>query len=216
MLFAEDFVLLALDPEGRVVPATLLQRFHAGMPKQQMVAKGVECALVNELAHEGHLEIADDKYGRISLTGTVPEHPILARALEVMARHEGKKLMHALGYSRKMGSHWWDEVIDGMVAGGVLQGREDERLTKRHRFRFPVQDTAAQATLLAEVRAAAVSEGPLDARTATLLALAGACRLFEWVVPDRADRSKAKRRFAEASEQVPAASAVKFYILQRT
>lgn len=53
---------------------------------------------------------------------------------------------------------------------------------------------------------------PSGPRTATLLALAGPCQLLEVVAPDRADRRLAKRRIAEASEQVPAARAVKYVI----
>ena len=51
-----------------------------------------------------------------------------------------------------------------------------------------------------------------DDRTAVLLALAGPCHLLEVVAPERADRAAAKRRIAEASERVPAASAVKHVI----
>ena len=36
--------------------------------------------------------------------------------------------------------------------------------------------------------------------------------MLEVVAPERADRGKAKRRIAEAAEQVPAAAAVKYVI----
>ena len=78
--------------------------------------------------------------------------------------------------------------------------------------RHPVIDEAAHASLLAEVRAAATGNDPMDPRIATLLALAGPCQLLEVVAPARSDRAKAKRRIAEAAEQVPAAAAVKHVI----
>ena len=45
-----------------------------------------------------------------------------------------------------------------------------------------------------------------------LLALAGPSQLLEVVAPGRSDRAMAKRRIAEAAEQVPAAAAVKYAI----
>ena len=95
-----------------------------------------------------------------------------------------------------------------MVAAGTL-GREKATLRPT---RHPVTDPAAQATLLADVRAAARGNGALPPRMATLLALAGPSQLLEVVAPDRADRAKAKARIAEAAESVPAAAAVKYVI----
>ena len=63
--------------------------------------------------------------------------------------------------------------------------------------------------MLDGVSAAAIGDGSLDARTAALLALAGPSQLLEVVAPDRADRKAVKR---QASEQVPAAAAVKYAI----
>ena len=58
-----------------------------------------------------------------------------------------------------------------------------------------------------------MSDEPLEPRTATLLALAGPCQMLEIVRPrSAADRKVAKRRIAEATEQVPAAEAVKHVI----
>ena len=54
-----------------------------------------------------------------------------------------------------------------------------------------------------------MATGPLDARMATLLALAGPCQLLEVVAPDRSDRKAARRRIDTAADQVPAAKAVK-------
>jgi len=193
VLLAEASVLLALDPDGRLA---------RGLSNQPAAAVGVTGALVTQLAQEGHVDLAD---GRIRLTGTKPTPPLLAQALENLAPYEGKKLKSRLGSVKHAG---WSEVVDAMVDAGIL-GREKESL---HPTRHPVLDGAAHARLLDEVRAAATRDGPLDARNASLLALAGPCQMLEVVAPERSDRAVAKRRIAEASDQVPAAAAVKHVI----
>lgn len=192
-MLAEELVLLALDLDGR--PA------H-GVSNQSAAAVGVTGALVTELVQDGHVDIADD---RIHLTGTRPENRFLAEVLDELAPHEGKKLTRRLGSVKHAG---WAEVVDQMVASGVL-GREKEG---RRPTRHPVSDPGAHEALLAEVRAAAQREGPMDPRVATLLALAGPSQLLEVVAPMRSERANAKRRIAEAAEQVPAAAAVKYVI----
>ena len=151
---------------------------------------------------QGHLALDD---GRIRLTGTRPEHPLLAQALDNVAPFEGKKLKSQLGSVKHSG---WGEVVDMMVEGGAL-GREKQTL---HPTQHPILRPEVRQDVLDRVRAAATGDGPLDARTAALLALAGPSQLLQVVAPDRADRKVAKRRIAEASEQVPAAAAVKYAI----
>jgi hypothetical protein len=193
MLLAEEFVLLALDLDGR--PA------H-GLSNQPAAAVGVTGALVTELVQEGHVDVAD---GRIRLTGTRPTNTLLAEVLDSLAVHEGKKLKSRLGSVKHSG---WAEVVDAMVASGIL-GREKDRLRPT---RHPVCDQAAHASLLAEVRVAAAGDDQMGPRIATLLALAGPSQLLEVVAPARSDRAKAKQRIAEAAEQVPAAAAVRYVI----
>ena len=120
----------------------------------------------HQLVQEGHLAIDG---GRIRLTGTRPTNPLLAVVLDNVAPHEGKKLKSRLGSVKHSG---WPEVVDAMVDAGVI-GRDKERLRPT---RHPVVDEAAHASLLAEVRAAATGEDPMDPRIATLLALAGPCQ----------------------------------------
>jgi len=193
MLLAEAFVLLALDPDGTLA---------RGQTNQSAAAVGVTGALVTELVQGRHLTLDD---GRINLTGTRSGHPLLDEVLDNLAHYEGKQLKRKLAAVKHSG---WREVVDAMVAQGVL-GREKRVLRPTH---HPVADQAAHAALLAEVRAAASTDGPLDERTAALLALAGPCQMLEVVAPARADRAVAKRRIAEATEQVPAAAAVKYVI----
>jgi hypothetical protein len=193
VLLAEMFVLLALEPDGTLA---------RGTANQPAVAVGVTGALVAELVQDGNLDLTD---GRIHLTGSMPTHPLLAQTLASLAPHEGKKLKSRLSSVKHAG---WREVVDGMVAAGVL-GRERGTLRPT---RHPVVDVPAHAELLAEVRAAATGDQPLNPRTATLLALAGPSQMLEVVAPKRSDRAAAKRRIAAAAEQVPAAAAVKHVV----
>jgi hypothetical protein len=190
MLLAETFVLLALEPDGRVA---------RGASNQPAVAIGVTGALVTELALDGHLDLTD---GRIQPGKTRPEHPLLAQALDNLEPHTGKKLTSRLGSIKHAG---WSEVVDGMVAAGVLGRKKSPLRATRH----PVADPVAHTALLQRVRAAATGDGPLEPETAMLLALAGPCQLLEVVAPERADRAQAKRRIDDAAGQVPAAPAVK-------
>ena len=193
-MLAEEFVLLALDPDdGR--PAR-------GLSNQPAAAVGVTGALVTELVQDGHVDIDD---GRIRLTGTRPANRLLADVLDSLAAHEGKRLKSRLGSVKHSG---WSEVVDAMVASGVV-GRDKELLRPT---RHPVIDKVAHAALLAEVRSAASGDDRMEPRIATLLALAGPSQLLEVVAPARSDRAKAKKRIAEAAEQVPAAAAVKYVI----
>lgn len=189
MLFAEEFVLLALDPDG--TPAR-------GVINQPGAEISVTGALLSELVHQGHLSVDDD---RIELADGRPDHPLLALALENTAPHDGKKLTSRLESITHAG---WSEVIDHMIHNGVL-GRDKPTLRPT---RHPVTDPVAHAALLNEVRLAAQSTGPLTDRLATLLALSGPCQLLDVVAPDPAEHQRAKERIAVAAEQDPVATAV--------
>ena len=182
--------MMALDPDGTVARS------------QSAAALGVTGALVAELVHDGHLTLDD---GRIHLTGTSPQHRLLIQAFEGVKPHEGKKLKTTLGSIKHAG---WSEVVDSMIEAGVL-GRDKQAFRAT---RHPILDPRAQDLLLGEVRSAAVGDGPLDWRMATLLALAGVSQMLEVVAPSRGDRQRAKQRIKEATEQVPVAAAVKYAI----
>lgn len=190
MLIAEEFVLITLEQSGTLA---------RGASNHSAAATGVTGALITELAIDGHLDLTD---GRIRLTGTRPDHPLLAQVLDNVAPHEGKKLKRRLSRIKHSG---WNEVVGGLIDQGVI-GRQKPTLRPT---RHPVADPGAHAALLAEVRQAATATSPLDERMATLLALAGPCQQLEVVAPDRADRKAAKERIDNAADQVPATDAVR-------
>ncbi|WP_426571285.1 GOLPH3/VPS74 family protein [Aquihabitans sp. McL0605] len=190
MLIAEAFVLLALAPNG--APAR-------GAANQPAAEVGVTGALIAELVLDGHVTLEG---GRIGLTGTAPDHPLLRQALQNVGLRKGRKLKSQLASIRHSG---WSEVVDGMVAAGVVGRQRPGRLGPT---RHPVLDLAAQDAVLGAVRAAAASDGPIEPRTATLLALSGPCQLLEVVAPDRSARKHAKQRIDHATDQIPTARAV--------
>lgn len=85
MLLAQDFVLLALNPDGS--PAR-------GASNQPAAAVGVTGALVTELVHQGHVDLVS---GRIHVTGSRPLHPLLMQALDNLVPHEDGELKSRLG-----------------------------------------------------------------------------------------------------------------------
>lgn len=91
-----------------------------------------------------------------------------------------------------------------MIDEGILGSDKGALKPTRH----PVLQPEVQDGILERVLAAAVGTGPLDPQTAALLALVGPCQLLEVIAPDRSDRKQARRRIAEATEQIPAATAV--------
>ncbi|HWJ63646.1 MAG TPA: GPP34 family phosphoprotein [Acidimicrobiales bacterium] len=198
MLIAEEFVLLALTPDGTPARSTSYQNGYSN---------GVTGALLTELELQGHLSLDD---GRIRITGTTPDHPLLRQVLDETRSLDGKKLRSKLGLIRRSG---WNEVVDGMIDAGIL-GRHRPNVLQP--TRHPVNDPALHAAVIARVQAAATGDQPFDRRDATLLALAGPCQLLEIVAPDRSDRKHAKARIAEASRSVPAAEAVKYAISSRS
>jgi hypothetical protein len=195
MLLAEEFALMALDPDGSL---------RRGILTQWAAEVGVTGALIIELAQNGHINISD---GRIHLTGTRPADPLLAQVLTNLAPHEGRKLTSRLESVKHAG---WREVVDNMVKAGIVR-REKHGL---HTTRHPVADPGAQATLVARVRSAAHDDTDLDPRMAALLALAGTCQLLEVVAPERDERKHAKRRIAEAAAQVPGIDAVEHRVTE--
>lgn len=198
MLIAEEFVLLALTPDG--TPAR-------GVSYQNGYATGVTGALITELQLQGHLTLDG---GRIGIVGSIPEHPLLRQVLDNVQPFDRKKLGSKLGMIRRSG---WNEVVDGMIDQGLL-GRH--RPSSLQPTRHPVTDPALQQAVLDRVRTGTRGDQPLDLRDATLIALAGPCQLLEVVAPDRAERKHAKARIAEATQWVPAAVAVKRVIDSQT
>ena len=169
MLLAEELLLLAIHPaRGRVV--------RRG---RQHLVVGLAGALVAELVLDGAVEL-DGK--RFAVRGPAPADPLLARVHAELASGGGRRTTDQLARLDRRTGGLRTQVVDRLVATGVL-GRRVDRVLLRQVTRHPVLRPLEHRALLRRVQAAATGDGPLDGRTAVLLALSGPVRLLEVVGP---------------------------------
>jgi hypothetical protein len=119
--------------------------------------------------------------------------PVLAAAAEVAAARGPKTkaiLSHMdRGLRQRLGQGTWDAVAAGLVAAGIL-GPATGGVRPSH----PVLDEAARDGVVARLREAAATTGPLDVRTGLVLSMCGPAGLLEVVAPARAGRRAARSR----------------------
>jgi hypothetical protein len=200
VLLAEELLLLGVDPErGTVVNSA----------RQQLLV-GLAGALVSELALDGAVAL-DGR--RFTATGPAPADPLLARVHAELATGGGLRAADQLRRLDRRTGGLWAQLVDRLVDDGVL-GRRRDRVLLWHVTRHPVLRPLEHRALVRRLQAAATGSGPLDARTAVLLALSGPSRLLEVVAPDRADRAHAKQRIAAATDLSPVAPVVKKVIAE--
>ncbi|CAO5189249.1 Golgi phosphoprotein 3 (GPP34) [Frankia sp. AiPs1] len=195
MLLAEELLLLALDPDS-------------GTPvnsSRSPLGVALSGALVAEL---GLAELVAEDGRRLAPVGPAPSHPLLADAHTLLGTLRGRRAADQLRRMDRALGGGWSRVVDGLVQDGVL-GRRRDRVLFVPVTHHPVLYPKARDEVLARMREAATGDGPLDPRTATVLALAGPSRLLEVVAPARADRGHAKMRIRLAAEQTPVAPIVR-------
>lgn len=90
-----------------------------------------------------------------------------------------------------------------------MLARRRDRVLPWHVTRHPVLRRDLRDDVVQRVRRAAAGDGPLEPRTAVLLALSGPSHLLELVAPERAARAHAEARIGAAAELVPAADVVR-------
>ncbi|CAO5242019.1 GOLPH3/VPS74 family protein [Frankia sp. AgKG'84/4] len=195
MLLAEDLLLLALDPE-RGTPVN---------SSREPLKVALGGALIAEL---GLLGLVAEDGRRLAPVGPPPGDPLLADAHALLATVRGRRAADQLGRMDRALGGVWGRVVDPLVAAGVL-GRRRDRVVLVPVTHHPVLRPEIRDEVVRRLRAAATGDGPLDPRTATVLALSGPSRLLEVVAPARADRRHAKERIKEATEQAPVAAIVK-------
>ncbi|WP_261564889.1 GOLPH3/VPS74 family protein [Frankia gtarii] len=195
MLLAEDLLLLALDPD-------------AGTPvnsSREPLGVALCGALVAELGLAG---LVEEDGRRLAPVGARPDHPLLADVHAALGTVRGRRAADQLRRLDSAIGGVWARVVDGLVDAGVVGRRRDRVLIVRITH-HPVLRTEVRDEMVRRMQAAATGDGPLDARTATVLALSGPSRLLEVVAPARADRRQAKTRIADATEQTPVAPIVR-------
>ena len=170
MLLAEEFALIALDPDsGR----------HA-----LRVRRTVNACLAGLLIAE------------LRLDGPRPAAPILVAASEVVVDQfeDGSALSAMSRHLRgRLGVATWGAVVGGLVDAHVVAPASG-RVRSRHR----VLDHAARDAIVGRLQvAAAVAEQP-DVRTAALLSMVAEAHMLKLVGSGRASRKDACRRSKRA------------------
>ncbi|OAA19811.1 Golgi phosphoprotein 3 (GPP34) [Frankia sp. EI5c] len=194
MLIAEELLLLALDPvEGSTVNSS-----------RQPLTISLSGALIAELGLADGV-VVDGK--RFRPAGRPPADPLLAAAHRAIGEVKGRRAADQLrGLDKALGGVW-TAVTDRLTEEKII-GRERRRILLFPVTRHPVLRADLRDDVLRRAREAARGSGPLDPRTAALLALAGPSRLLEVVAPDRAHRRHAKERIATATNVTPVAPVV--------
>jgi len=193
VLIAQELVLLALDPDR-------------GVPVNSSRAPLTAClsgALVAELGLGGLVGVQGRRF---AVTGTPPAPGLLHDVYQALRSPAGRRSADQLRrLDRQIGGSW-KRVVDGLVEAGIVDRRPVRRLLWTLTT-HPVLAPAVRQEVLDRVRAAAAGEGPIDPRTAVVLALSGPARLLEVVAPDH-PRDHAKQRIAQAADATPVAPVV--------
>jgi len=196
VLIAEDLLLAALDPRtGRPVNSS-----------EQPLGPCLSGALVSELALGGAVVLSGKRF---VVTGSLPPGGLLREAYDSLASPRGRRAADQLRRLDKQLGKAWNRVVDGLVESGVL-GRDPRGWLEV--TAHPVRRPDLRAEVVDRLRSAAAGSGPIEPRTAVLLALAGPARLLE-VVADK-PHAHAKARIAEAAEQSPVADIVRKVIAE--
>jgi hypothetical protein len=194
LTLADELALLAYDDDGSR---------KLGQPA---LGYGLAGALLVELALAEQVDVVDKKV--TVLDPTPVGRPLLDQALARIADDKPRKPGHWIS---KLSKKLTDEVLDGLVAGGVLRREEDRVLLVFPRTRFPTPDgvqPAAETDARARMTSAITGDGPVDPRTAALCALVKAVD-YDRKVFAALPRAVVRRRLKVISEGDWAATAVR-------
>ncbi|MET0423864.1 MAG: GPP34 family phosphoprotein [Actinoplanes sp.] len=195
MSLLEEFTLIAYADDG----SPLIDGTH--------LDNGLGGATLLELALAGRVDIADKKV--IVLDRQPLGDPILDAALARIADDDkSRKPGH---WVTKFAKQTRPQVLDKLLADGVLTSAKDKVLWVFPRTRFPAAhgvEPAVETDARQRMRAAVLGSGAVEERTAALCALVAATDLDRKVFADL-DRKRVKARLKEIGEGAWAADAVK-------
>jgi len=183
ILLAEALALVAMDPasgRGPRATASQLSPYLAGL-------------LLGELMIEG-VVVPGKQPATVQVVGRpVQEGSTLAAAAKVIANH-GPRIKSALshmdrGLREEIGLGTWGVSALGLVEAGVLTPLNGGR-----GFRYKLLTASVRDAVIDRLRTAVTQRDTIDPRTALLLSMAGAAGLVATIVPERRQRSQARRR----------------------
>jgi hypothetical protein len=194
MSLAEEFLLLAYADDG----TPLTDGMH--------LDNGLGGALLLALALESRIDVVDKRV--VVLNASPTGDPLVDQALERIV--EAEKSRKPGYWVSKFAKDTRPRVLEKLVADGVLTMEKDRVLGVFPRTRYPAaQDSepAVETAARQRMRAAVLSDGAVESRTAALCALVAATDLDRKVFADL-DRKRVKARLQEISQGAWAAKAV--------
>jgi hypothetical protein len=199
LTLADELVLLAYDDDGSR---------KLGQPS---LGYGLAGALLVELALAERIDVVDKKV--TVLDPTPIGHGLLDQALDRIADDKPRKPGH---WVEKLSKQLTEQVLDGLVAGGVLRREQDRVLLVFPRTRFPAPggvEPQAESDARTRMTRAVTEDGPVDPRTAALCALVKAVG-YDRKVFAHLPRADVRKRLKTISEGDWAAVAVRKAIEQ--
>ncbi|MFB9234732.1 GPP34 family phosphoprotein [Plantactinospora siamensis] len=185
LTLADELALLSYDVDGRS---------QVGRPTLDYALAG---AVVLELTLAGRLDLAD---GRVRVADPAPTgHPVLDAALSRAA--DERRPQKPKDLVNRLSKGLLDQVLDGLVAAGVLERRQERVLGLIPRTRFPSPhgvEPQAETEARQRLTAAVLADGPVEPRTAALCGLVRAAGMERKVFPDQS-RRQVNARLAEIS-----------------
>ena len=181
-----DLVLLAVQPDGKVVES---QRLALSLMGSELV----------RLAAGGKIDIAD---GRIAVRDAAPAGDAqLDQALQSLVR--ARRPPTAKAWVSKPRPGILDAYLARLSAAGVLHGESRKALGLFPVTRWQVPDPARAAEVRARLDAIARSAGPVDSGQAALGGLAYAAGISAALYPGKANRDARGRLKQIAEGKVP-------------
>lgn len=182
-MLADELLLLALDDERGTVHAVARMGIDFGLAG----------AVIAELAARGRLADGD----ALSIEdGLRTGNAVLDDAMAAIAAKPGKDARYWVNHLPKVLGGLHKRLLDGLVAQGTLQRRDQRILLLFHRDVFPERDGRVEQDVRARLDAVLLRGEPCDQRTRWLIQLAAACRIIEAIYP-RAQRATVKSRIKQ-------------------
>jgi hypothetical protein len=204
MLLAEDLLLLLTDDEtGRLLVSG--SYLDAALGGAQLI----------ELSLSGRVDIDDRKRLRV-LDPSTPDDELLARALKVVRRREGKKPSSVIG---ELGKRLRGELYDRLTAAGILRAEQGRILGLFPTHRWPSASADHETAVRRALTSALVHGLTPDPRDAALVSLLHALRATHKVVDPKEHglrRRDLDRRAKELAEGGWASKAVRQAIDEMT
>ncbi|MGE3910793.1 MAG: GPP34 family phosphoprotein [Chloroflexota bacterium] len=185
----EELLLLALDDvKGTVVPA-------AARPLKGALMGGI----LMELALAGRLR--EDHSGALIAVPTPTGYDVLDDVLQRIAEADRPRMAsYWVGRLAGRMPRLKDQVLDLLLARGVLERRERRIFWIFKSVTFPLMDVATEQQIRERVRSVLVQRQQPDPRTAALLGLIRACNLADQICAVH-ERPRVHQRLAELTSE---------------